>query len=305
MRAGQELQLSDVMEFIRTMGLMGEFNRFFDTYEVPNQEAGTAAELSGVEQVIAEALAKATPGPWKAYRSENETQIGTAWRHSQLEGYSPIVGHAYGREGEFVFIREEDAHLIANAPEWLHYLLIMLAIKQSELEANYKRQKRTKEELERRLSEKEAGVEEWRKRADRLHDAELAAQTRLNQAVGALRYANERAGIALNEEDEWGWNQALRRIMKNSHEAIQSIEGGQDEPSELLPSDTIDVLQMSQDILMAFIRSKGLIKEFQTFVEAYELPEQENATEEFVHIGKALDEHKELTRSRMMNPTGD
>lgn len=74
---------------------------------------------------IREALEKSTPGPWKIFRdkSTGETQIGTAYDHPQLKGPNSVVSHAYGINGEFVYIQVYDADLIANAPEWLRQLL--------------------------------------------------------------------------------------------------------------------------------------------------------------------------------------
>ncbi|GKU76881.1 hypothetical protein [Paenibacillus sp. L3-i20] len=91
-----------------------------------------------IQQVLGqvkEALGKATAGPWKVYRkqNENETLIGTAYDHPQLKGPDGIVNHAYGVTGEFVYIKDENAHLIANSPTWLQALVTELEEAQTEI----------------------------------------------------------------------------------------------------------------------------------------------------------------------------
>lgn len=76
---------------------------------------------------IKQALAAATQGPWAIYKTTvgkcEETLIGTEYDHPQLKAPDNIVGHACGLGGEFVYIRDNDATLIANAPEYIAYLL--------------------------------------------------------------------------------------------------------------------------------------------------------------------------------------
>lgn len=78
-------------------------------------------------KAIRESLEKATPGPWKVYQNQLgrhwETLIGTEHIHPQLNAPDSVVAHAYGVDGQYVYIRSEDATLIANAPEWLRQLL--------------------------------------------------------------------------------------------------------------------------------------------------------------------------------------
>ncbi|MBY0205285.1 hypothetical protein [Paenibacillus cucumis (ex Kampfer et al. 2016)] len=82
------------------------------------------------QEEIKQALAAATPGPWKVYRSKlgkhEETLIGTEYDHPQLKAPDSIVGHAFGVGVEYTYIREADADLIAKAPEYIAYLLTML-----------------------------------------------------------------------------------------------------------------------------------------------------------------------------------
>ncbi|KIL42099.1 hypothetical protein SD70_02645 [Gordoniibacillus kamchatkensis] len=62
-------------------------------------------------QEIREALQKATPGPWYAYGTEVFVESGAICK---LWGERP--------GGEFKFDNyENNAHLIANAPEWLKW----------------------------------------------------------------------------------------------------------------------------------------------------------------------------------------
>lgn len=79
------------------------------------------------QEEIKQALSAATPGPWKVYRSNigrhEETLIGTEYVHPQLKSPDSIVGHAYGFDGQHVYIRAEDAELIAKAPGYIAYLL--------------------------------------------------------------------------------------------------------------------------------------------------------------------------------------
>lgn len=76
-------------------------------------------------QEIRTALAEATPGPWKVYRDKSlgETLIGTSYEHPQLKAPNSIVGHVFSVKGEYVYIRDYDADLIANAPTYISYLL--------------------------------------------------------------------------------------------------------------------------------------------------------------------------------------
>jgi uncharacterized membrane protein len=79
------------------------------------------------QEEIKQALAAATPGPWAIYKTAvgkcEETLIGTEYDHPQLKAPDNIVGHACGLGGEFVYIREDDANLIAKAPEYIAYLV--------------------------------------------------------------------------------------------------------------------------------------------------------------------------------------
>lgn len=79
------------------------------------------------QEEIKQALAAATPGPWAIYKTtvgrHEETLIGTAYDHPQLKAPDSIVGHAYGLDGQHVYIREADAELISKAPEYIAYLL--------------------------------------------------------------------------------------------------------------------------------------------------------------------------------------
>ncbi|MFJ2042212.1 ead/Ea22-like family protein [Paenibacillus taichungensis] len=79
------------------------------------------------QEEIKQALAAATPGPWAIYKTTvgkcEETLIGTAYDHPQLKAPDNIVGHACGLGGEFVYIRDNDANLIAKAPGYIAYLL--------------------------------------------------------------------------------------------------------------------------------------------------------------------------------------
>ncbi|OMF70482.1 hypothetical protein [Paenibacillus glucanolyticus] len=76
---------------------------------------------------IKEALAAATPGPWKvsitSVGRHEERLIATEYDHPQLHGPNGIVNHGYGLDGEFVYIKPEDAHFIAKSPEYITYLL--------------------------------------------------------------------------------------------------------------------------------------------------------------------------------------
>ena len=58
---------------------------------------------------IREALEKATPGPWKI----DEFGAVTDRKGNLIQWY----------DGKVVTAQKEDAHLIANAPEWLRFLL--------------------------------------------------------------------------------------------------------------------------------------------------------------------------------------
>ncbi|MBD8836269.1 hypothetical protein IFU39_00350 [Paenibacillus sp. CFBP 13594] len=80
------------------------------------------------QEEIKQALAAATPGPWSVYQSrvganQTETLIGTEYDHPQLKSPISIVGHAFSVGIEYTYIREEDAELIAKAPEYIAYLL--------------------------------------------------------------------------------------------------------------------------------------------------------------------------------------
>lgn len=85
---------------------------------------------------IKEALSNATSGPWKVFRDKSlgETLIGTAYDHPQLKGPNSIVGHVFSKQGEYVYIRDYDADLIAHAPEYIGYLLSLLEEKDKALE---------------------------------------------------------------------------------------------------------------------------------------------------------------------------
>lgn len=77
------------------------------------------------QEEIKQALAAATRGPWAVYRDKSlgETLIGTAYDHPQLKAPDSIVGHVFSNKGEYVYIRDADADLIAKAPEYIAYLL--------------------------------------------------------------------------------------------------------------------------------------------------------------------------------------
>lgn len=89
-------------------------------------------------QEIREALEAATPGPWKVFVSSvgrhEERLIATAYDHPQLHGSNGIVNHAYGLDGEFVYIAPNDAELIAHTPEYLSYLLQLVETQREALE---------------------------------------------------------------------------------------------------------------------------------------------------------------------------
>jgi len=96
---------------------------------------------------IKEALAAATPGPWEVAITNvgrhEERLIATEYDHPQLHGPNGIVNHGYGLDGEFVYIKPEDAQLIAKAPEYITYLLQEIERKDEALrfyadEDNYK-----------------------------------------------------------------------------------------------------------------------------------------------------------------------
>jgi len=74
---------------------------------------------------IREALEKATPGPWFAVKVDSDS-----YSISNKPGY---YGHCITGWGR-VLQTKEDAHLIANAPEWLRFLLSELDRAEKELE---------------------------------------------------------------------------------------------------------------------------------------------------------------------------
>jgi hypothetical protein len=65
----------------------------------------------------------ATRGPWKVFKGVVETLIGTAYDHPQMKGPDSIVGHAISAHGHYVYIRENDATLLAVARTALPYWL--------------------------------------------------------------------------------------------------------------------------------------------------------------------------------------
>ncbi|ASA20925.1 hypothetical protein [Paenibacillus donghaensis] len=65
----------------------------------------------------------ATRGPWKVFKGVSETLIGTAYDHTQMKGPDSIVGHAISAHGDYVYIRENDAKLLAEARTALPYWL--------------------------------------------------------------------------------------------------------------------------------------------------------------------------------------
>ncbi|MEI2284994.1 hypothetical protein [Paenibacillus polysaccharolyticus] len=113
------------------------------------------------QEEIKQALAAATPGPWKVYRSKlgkhEETLIGTEYDHPQLKAPDSIVGHAFGVGVEYTYIREADADLIAKAPEYIAYLLEeneKRLLEAQDWEDEYHAMKRRYEELDRSALEK-------------------------------------------------------------------------------------------------------------------------------------------------------
>lgn len=67
---------------------------------------------------------KATTGPWrfKDGTKRDERQIETTWIHPQLRWTAPIVALAIGATN-YVYIKEEDARLMAESREALPYWL--------------------------------------------------------------------------------------------------------------------------------------------------------------------------------------
>jgi hypothetical protein len=65
----------------------------------------------------------ATRGPWKVFKGVVETLIGTAYDHPQMKGPDSIVGRAISARGDYVYIRENDATLLAEARTALPYWL--------------------------------------------------------------------------------------------------------------------------------------------------------------------------------------
>lgn len=83
----------------------------------------------------------ATRGPWKVFKGVSETLIGTAYDHPQMKGPDSIVGHAISAHGDYVYIRENDAELLAEARTALPYWL-------QEAKERGEREQRLKEEME-------------------------------------------------------------------------------------------------------------------------------------------------------------
>lgn len=76
---------------------------------------------------IREALENATPGPWKVKKGERwtedyprETYIQAVWDKPDHRG---CVGYRVAKMSGVHGKTMRDAHLIANAPEWLRFLL--------------------------------------------------------------------------------------------------------------------------------------------------------------------------------------
>lgn len=93
---------------------------------------------------VKKALAEATNGPWKVYEKIYEEDkpylaerlIGTAYDHPQLKGPDSIVSNSWCiyEPHNRVVIDKENAHLIANAPEWLFSLITTIESQNEEIE---------------------------------------------------------------------------------------------------------------------------------------------------------------------------
>ena len=77
--------------------------------------------MNNIEQ-IKEALSKATPGPWSKEGCE-------LWHRG--ESYGGDSPHAY--IGDLKMMQDRNAHLIAQAPTWLAYLIDELEKAQKEI----------------------------------------------------------------------------------------------------------------------------------------------------------------------------
>ncbi|WP_315793213.1 hypothetical protein [Paenibacillus sp. BIC5C1] len=154
------------------------------------------------QEEIKQALAAATPGPWAIYKTTvgkcEETLIGTAYDHPQLKAPDNIVGHACGLGGEFVYIRDNDANLIAKAPEYIAYLLETL--EEVLLDRDIAKQNRkqwekcydaAEEKSDRLRKELEEAQQETKHMTTLLDDDTTSALTELHEYY-SRRYAAER-----------------------------------------------------------------------------------------------------------------
>lgn len=68
---------------------------------------------------IKERAEKATSGPWKIFKNEDGTLIGTAYAHPQLKDAVPVVGIAIqGKEPHrIIYMDRVDAEFISHARE--------------------------------------------------------------------------------------------------------------------------------------------------------------------------------------------
>lgn len=89
-------------------------------------------------QAIKERVVKATIGPWKVFKSQEGTQIGTAYDHPQIKGPVQIVSGAIKINGHEaihqVYISDDNADFIAHSREDISKLVAEVEQLQKELE---------------------------------------------------------------------------------------------------------------------------------------------------------------------------
>lgn len=107
-------------------------------------------------ELIKEALEKVTQGEWKAYQ-----QYANQWSiEVGKEGFVPVsiarVSNTILEVGTHGNCVEDNAHLIANTPEWLRYLIIKTEVIQKDndlLEEVVKEHEQTIKELQNALEQ--------------------------------------------------------------------------------------------------------------------------------------------------------
>lgn len=176
------------------------------------------------QEEIKQALAAATRGPWAVYRDKSlgETLIGTAYDHPQLKAPDSIVGHVFSNKGEYVYIRDADAVLIAKAPEYIAYLLAENERLRKELEE--------KEELaEKRLLEAQDWEDEYhamKRRYEELDRSALEKHELLMDTSAKFQ--------AVSKELEEAWKATLIEVRDKLHGKILllTVEMDYAEPDE-------------------------------------------------------------------------